>query len=226
MGHDIFNELATHYRRMANARTRNADCALPRHRAYEPGVDTTSRTWYCDDTMQTYTQQTESIMNEDQELLNLLQEERGIVTVKVAHTKTIGDAKEGALYTYKTDMILSEGEYVVVNNVNGLATAKVIKVDIGIDLTDADKFRKMQWVVSKIDVDKMAQIEKSEQETLAMLRKQRARKRLREVASDLQLDEIVNSMAIGRDPATAGAEYVPSRPYATGETAQADSPGH
>lgn len=224
MGEDIFNELATHYRRMANARTLEAGRAIS-GRAYKLGVDEAPRTWYCDPTTPTHTTHTtptENMMNEDQELLNLLQEERGIVTVKVAHTKTIGDAKEGALYTYKTDMILSEGEYVVVNNVNGLATAKVIKVDIGIDLTDADKYRKMQWVVSKIDVDKLAQIEKSEQDTLAMLRKQRAKKRLREVASDLQLDEIVSCMAIGRDPATACAEYVPPCPSAAYGTAQAD----
>lgn len=166
-------------------------------------------------------------MNEDQELLNLLQEQRGIVTVKVAHTKTIGDVKEGAaLYTYKTDMILSEGEYVVVNNVNGLTTAKVVKVDIGIDLTDADKFHKMQWVVSKIDADKLVQIEKSEHDTLTMLRRQRAKKRLREVASDLRLEEIVTGMAIGRDPAPVGDGHVPPRPPSVGDEAQADPSGH
>lgn len=222
MGHDIFNELATHYRKMANARTREAEYALFRQQACETGVDRGPRTWYCDPTTQTYTTSTESTMNEDQELLNLLQEQRGIVTVKVAHTKTIGDVKEGALYTYKTDMILSEGEYVVVNNVNGLTTAKVVKVDIGIDLTDADKFQKMQWVVSKIDADKLAQIEKSESDTLTMLRRQRAKKRLREVASDLRLEEIVTGMAIGRDPAPVGDGHAPQRPPSVGDEGQAD----
>ena len=130
-------------------------------------------------------------------------------------------------YNNCNNVFHSEGEYVVVNSANGLATAKVIKVDIGIDLTDADKFRKMQWVVSKIDVDKLAQIEKSEHDTLAMLRKQRARKRLREVASDLQLDEIVGGMAIGRDPATPyTSPYTSQRPPVAGGEALSDPSGY
>lgn len=143
----------------------------------------------------------EAKMTEDQELLALMQEQRGVTSVKVVHTQDMLATPEtlegGKMYTYKTDTTLIVGDRVIVRNRNGLAIGVVVKIDVGIDLDNSDRFDKMAWVIDRVDVAKAKAIEESEADVIRQLRAQRAKKRLREIGADLEIDRIASSMQIG-----------------------------